>query len=95
MGCGGCPQGVQGIRPDRGRQIRAIPLARTQDERLRPHRTTGDLGQDRLGDSGWATGTGSAGCGLVALLFTEKLLNLFAAGPFLVVNFPSPFLSKF
>ena len=34
-----------------------------------------------------ATGTGAAGCGLVALLFTEKLLNLFAAGPFLVVNF--------
>jgi hypothetical protein len=45
-----------------------------------------------LARTAWATlarvtGTGSAGCGLVALLFTEKLLNLFAAGPFLVVNF--------
>jgi len=32
------------------------------------------------------TGTGSAGCGLVALLFTEKFLNLFAAGPFVFAD---------
>ena len=49
------PQGVQGIRLDRGRQIRGDPLGPDhRDERLRrpdrDHRD--DLGQDRLGDSG-------------------------------------------
>jgi len=34
-----------------------------------------------------ATGSGSAGCGLVALLFTEKILNLFATGAFVVAEF--------
>ena len=37
------PQGVQGIRPDRGHQIRGDPLGPD-------HRD--DLGLDRLGDSG-------------------------------------------
>ena len=56
MGCEEvAPQGVQGIRPDRGRQIRGDPLGPDyQDERLhrpdRDHRD--DLGRDRLGDSG-------------------------------------------
>ena len=49
------PQGVQGIRPDRGHQIQGDPLGPDhRDERLRrpdrDHRD--DLGQDRLGDSG-------------------------------------------
>ena len=56
MGCEEVvPQGVQGIRPDRGRQIRGDPLGPDhRDERLRrpdrDHRD--DLGLDRLGDSG-------------------------------------------
>ena len=56
MGCEEvAPQGVQGIRPDLGRQILGDPLGSDyQDERLRrpdrDHRD--DLGQDRLGDSG-------------------------------------------
>ena len=68
----------------------AIPLAWTTGANASAA-LTGTTGTT-LARTAWAplaraTGTGSAGCGLVALLFTEKLLNLFAAGPFLVVNF--------